>query len=97
MVAAYTLALAAASIAVEGLHPGVVVLDEPLQQNPDESHRSLFAECLKGENLVQASDFQTIILTSLRATEVEDLRAHGVTVVTPAGERFLELKVSGGQ
>ena len=94
MVAAYTLALAATSVAVEGLHPGVVVLDEPLQQNPDESHRSLFAECLKRKDLVQASDFQTIIFTSLRASEVEDLRAHGTTVVSPVGERFLEPEVS---
>ena len=94
MVAAYTLALAAASVVVEGLHPGVVVLDEPLQQNPDESHRSLFAECLKREDLAQVSDFQTIIFTSLRAPEVEDLCAHGTAVVTPGGEHFLGLEVS---
>ena len=94
MVAAYTMALAAASKALDGLHPGVVVLDEPLQQNPDESHRSLFAECLKTEALAQTRDFQTVIFTSLRASEVEDLREHGTTVVTFAGERFLELEES---
>ena len=93
MVAAYTLALAAASVVVDGLHPGIVVLDEPLQQNPDESHRSLFAECLKREDLAQANDFQTIIFTSLRVPEVEHLRAHGTTVVTPGGEHFLGLEV----
>ena len=43
---------------------------------------------------MQASDFQTIIFTSLRASEVEDLRAHGTTVVSPVGERFLEPEVS---
>lgn len=92
MVAAYTMALAAASKEMGGLHPGVVVLDEPLQQNPDESHRSLFAECLKREALAQSSDFQTVIFTSLRASEVEDLRAHGTGVRTFVGERFLELE-----
>ena len=97
MVAAYTMALAAASKALDGLHPGVVVLDEPLQQNPDESHRSLFAECLKSEALAQTRDFQTVIFTSLRVAEVEDLRAHGTSVVTFAGERFLELEKSAGE
>ena len=97
MVAAYTMALAAASKTVGGLHPGVVVLDEPLQQNPDESHRSLFAECLKKETLAKRSDFQTIIFTSLRGTEVEDLRAHGTSVTTFGGKRFLESDESAGR
>ena len=95
MVAAYTMALAAASRTVKGLHPGVVVLDEPLQQNPDESHRSLFSDCLKKEALAQADDFQAVIFTSLREAEVRDLRAHGTAVVSCGGERFLELEEPG--
>src|ERR1700685_2376443 len=42
LVAAYSLALAAASEQMGGQHPGFVILDEPLQQNPDEKHRELF-------------------------------------------------------
>ena len=96
VVAAYTMALAASSRTVGGLHPGVVVMDEPLQQNPDEAHRSLFAECLKREPLTRTSEFQTIIFTSLRASEVEDLRAHGTNIVTARGERFLKRDESEG-
>ena len=90
VIAAYSLALAAASRAVTGLHPGIVVLDEPLQQNPDDPHRNLFSEFLS-KDLAQAGDFQTIIFTSLRVSEVKLLREHGTTVVTPAGEHFLRL------
>jgi len=42
LVAAYSLALAATSQEMSGEHPGFVILDEPLQQNPDQSHRELF-------------------------------------------------------
>ena len=90
VIAAYSLALAAASRAVAGLHPGIVVLDEPLQQNPDDPHRNLFSEFLS-KDLAQAGDFQTIIFTSLRGSEVKLLRERGTTVVTPAGEHFLRL------
>ena len=90
VVAAYSLALAAASREVDGLHPGVVVLDEPLQQNPDEPHRNLFSEFLR-KDLARAGDFQTIIFTSLRVSEIQLLRKHGTTVVTPEGEHFLKL------
>ena len=90
VVAAYTMALAASSRAIGGLHPGLVVLDEPLQQNPDEAHRSLFAEYLKRETVTEASDFQTIIFTSLSGSEVEGLRAHGTNIVAVGGDRFLK-------
>ncbi len=90
VVAAYSLALAAASREVDGLHPGVVVLDEPLQQNPDEPHRNLFSEFLR-KDLARAGGFQTIIFTSLRVSEIQLLRKHGTTVVTPEGEHFLKL------
>ena len=90
VVAAYSLALAAASREVDGLHPGVVILDEPLQQNPDDPHRNLFSEFLRKDH-AQAGDFQTIIFTSLRDSEIQLLREHGTTVVTPEGEHFLRL------
>ena len=90
VVAAYSLALAAASLAVDGLHPGVVVLDEPLQQNPDDPHRNLFSEFLSNPS-AQGDHFQTIIFTSLRVSEIQLLREHGTTVVTPEGEHFLAL------
>ena len=90
VVAAYSLALAAASREVDGLHPGVVILDEPLQQNPDDPHRDLFSEFLRKDR-AQAGDFQTIIFTSLRDSEIQLLREHGTTVVTPEGEHFLRL------
>lgn len=41
-------------------HPGFVIMDEPLQQNPDELHRDLFAAFLANE-LAQKSKFQTLI------------------------------------
>ena len=88
VVAAYCLALAAASRAVGGMHPGFVVLDEPLQQNPDDPHRSLFSEFLSAK-LARADGFQTIIFTSLREQEIEILRGRGTAVVTPDGEYFL--------
>ena len=88
VVAAYSLALAAASRSVDGLHPGLVVFDEPLQQNPDDEHRDLFSEFL-GRGLAQARDFQTVIFTSLRDSEIQVLREGGTTVVTPEGEHFL--------
>jgi ABC-type molybdenum transport system ATPase subunit/photorepair protein PhrA len=41
--------LAQASVQVDGLHPGLVVLDEPLQQNPDPKHRERFLSFLSNE------------------------------------------------
>jgi DNA repair exonuclease SbcCD ATPase subunit len=92
LVAAYSLALAAASQQVGGLHPGFVVLDEPLQQNPDESHRELFMTFLEKE-LAQRSAFQTLLFTSLTAEEVTRLRAQKTSVITPPGEHFLKFQV----
>lgn len=69
-----------------------MVLDEPLQQNPDESHRELFMTFLEKE-LAQRSAFQTLLFTSLTAEEVTRLRAQKTSVITPLGEHFLQLKV----
>ena len=90
LVAAYTLALAAASREIGGLHPGVVILDEPLQQNPDPQHRELFLSFLSQE-LARQAEFQTVIFTSLRDDEIDRLRGQGTSVLTPEGEHFLKL------
>jgi len=88
LVAAYVLALAVASEVAGGLHPGFVVLDEPLQQNPDETHRKLFIEFLTSDT-ARALKVQTIVFTWLHAPELERLRAEGVNVMTPQRNHFL--------
>ncbi len=90
LIAAYTLALADASSKVNGLHPGLVILDEPLQQNPDPRHRELFLSFLSKE-LAKKAPFQVVIFTSLRQAEITQLRRGGVSVVTPEGVKFLNL------
>jgi hypothetical protein len=90
LVAAYVLALATASEAEGGLHPGFVVLDEPLQQNPDKAHRDLFIEFLTSET-ARALKIQTIVFTWLHGPELDVLRTKGVNVMTPEGVHFLHL------
>jgi hypothetical protein len=90
LTAAYALALAAMGTKPTGLHPGVVILDEPLQQNPDPGHRSRFVQFLSRE-LARTAAFQTIIFTSLTTEEVARLREQGVNVQTPAGKKWLKL------
>lgn len=91
LIAAYSLALAAASEQVHGFHPGIVILDEPLQQNPDPAHRELFLAFLS-QQLARGARFQTIIFTSLAADEIRRLREQGTNVVTPDGDHFLKLR-----
>jgi hypothetical protein len=90
LVAAYTLALAAASEAMNGLHPGFVILDEPLQQNPDKRHRDLFINFLTSD-FARATTVQTIVITWLHVDELERLAHAGVRLLRPSGEHFLEL------
>jgi DNA repair exonuclease SbcCD ATPase subunit len=90
LVAAYVLALAVASEAVGGFHLGFVVLDEPLQQNPDEAHRNLFIEFLTSDT-ARALKVQTIVFTWLQAPELVRLREKGVKVITPESDHFLHL------
>lgn len=87
---AYALGLAAAGTQPTGLHPGLVLLDEPLQQNPDPKHRTRFMQFL-GKDLARTASFQTIIFTSLRTDEVTRLRKEGVSVQTPTGKKWLQL------
>lgn len=90
LVGAYTLALAAAATATGGLHPGLVVLDEPLQQNPDAPHRDFFIDFLTSD-LLRATDVQTIIFTWLQEPELQRLTRAGVRLVNPREQHFLSL------
>jgi len=92
LVAAYSLALAATSQQMNGEHPGFVILDEPLQQNPDKDHRELFLAFLE-KQLAQQSKFQTLIFTWLYDDEINRLRKQNAKVITPQGEHFLKLVV----
>ncbi len=90
LIAAYSLALAATSKEMSGKHPGFVVLDEPLQQNPDDKHKKLFLTFLE-KQLAQQSKFQTLIFTWLTDKEIGQLRKQNTTVITPEGHHFLQL------
>jgi hypothetical protein len=90
LIASYSLALADASQTLGGLHPGFVVLDEPLQQNPDEEHRELLFSSLTGD--LASVTFQLVIFTWLPKGDIERLRAAGIQVHTPSGKHFLSLR-----
>ena len=90
LVAAYSLGLASASQFINGLHPGLVIFDEPFQQNPDDPHRDMFISFLSAQ-LARQAKFQTLIFTSLHQTEIEQLRQQGTTVLLPEGDHFLKL------
>lgn len=90
LVAAYVLALAAASESTGGLHPGFVVLDEPLQQNPDDKHRDLFVDFLISST-ARNLKVQTIIFTWLHEPELKRLVDSGVHVINPSADHFLAL------
>lgn len=84
LVGAYTLALAAAGASLKGLHPGVVILDEPLQQNPDTKHVGLFLDFLS-QDLAKNAKFQTLVFTFLSDADVQKLRDSGTSVITVDG------------
>jgi hypothetical protein len=89
LVAAFSLALADASVQLGGFHPGFVLLDEPLQQNPDNPHRDLLFAALRKE-LSRNTGFQTVIFTWLPDSDVTQLRSAGITVLEPSGSHFLQ-------
>lgn len=87
---AYALALAASTTESVGLHPGFVILDEPLQQNPDPAHRKGFVEFLSKQLALKAK-FQTIVFTSLQPAEVTKLRKQNVDIQIPEGKKWLKV------
>jgi hypothetical protein len=89
LVAAYSLALASAARQTGGYHPGVVVLDEPLQQNPDTGHRQMFLDFLTQE-LARSDQFQTIIFTFLDDAERQFLMERNVSLARVEGPFLLE-------
>jgi hypothetical protein len=62
LIAAYSVALALASEELRGFHPGFVLLDEPLQQNPDDPHRELFLQFIRS-GLPQHKQSQVLVFT----------------------------------
>jgi hypothetical protein len=88
LVAAYVLALAEASREKSGPHPGIVVLDEPLQQNPDPKHRELMLRFF--EQTAASTKSQVIVTTSLGADELAQLRKAGVQARALPGKHFLQ-------
>lgn len=84
LIVAYLLALAASG----RHHPGFVVLDEPLQQNPDQHHRRLFIDFLLRRG--PAIQRQAVVFTCLPAEEVAALCRAGVSTRMMEG-RFLRL------
>lgn len=90
LVTAYSLALAVAAQSNKGSHPGFVLLDEPLQQNPDEPHKKMFFKFLENK-ATRSLPIQTIVFTYLKSEEVKRLQKAGVNIKTPPGEHFLSL------
>jgi len=88
LVLAYVLALQACGTH----HPGFVVLDEPVQQNPDPAHRAKWIEFICNA----ASDLrgQVVLFTSLVPDELDRLRKADVAVQALEG-RFLSLTPDG--
>lgn len=89
LVAAYSMALADASLGFGGLHPGFVLLDEPLQQNPDGENRELLFNSLTNE--LSKLMFQLVIFTWLPPNDIERLRKAGIQVLEPSGRQFLRM------
>lgn len=88
LVASYVLALAEAAVTLKSPHPGFVLLDEPLQQNPDPKRRAMAIELFAG--LMTARAGQTIILTSLTNDEIKGLAAAKLKVEQLPGANFLQ-------
>ena len=89
LVFAHAMALLEVSLREGGHHPGFLLLDEPLQQNPDSEHRSAFLSAI--EALWPQVTGQVIIATSLQEEESEELAAAGVSIES-MDDYFLQLE-----
>lgn len=88
LVAAYVLALQLISLRDRTEHhPGFIVLDEPLQQNPDERHRASFISFL-ARNWQELAG-QVVLITSLSVEEEETLSGAGVNLVPFSKRQWL--------
>jgi hypothetical protein len=88
LVAAYALALADAARALKGPHPGIVVLDEPQPQSPDDTQVELFLQFLAAA--AKESGIQVIVTAHLRPPDLARLRDDNVSVVELADAHFLK-------
>jgi hypothetical protein len=89
MITAYVFALLQTGSKTGGHHPGFAVLDEPLQQNPDEKHRVQFIETIG--KVASALSEQVIVFTYLRQDEIPRLKAADVPLQELGGAHFLSL------
>jgi hypothetical protein len=85
LILAYTIAL----LQTGKHHPGFLLLDEPLQQNPDEHHHKLLVEFLESQS--RNIDQQVVIFSALPTSDVEKLRASGVAVQVVEGKFLVPL------
>lgn len=93
LVLAYVTALTLQSIQPGGNHPGILVLDEPYQQNPDDFHKLHLAEFFKYFSSA-IGKHQTIIFTSLPIDDRRKLKKENMNVFDLEGEHFLKPVVS---
>lgn len=83
----YVLALMDTALECKGNHPGFVILDEPIQQNPDEKRRpALINFITELPNLVKG---QVIILTYLFKDELKVLDEKKIKYTHLKGARFI--------
>lgn len=87
LVLAYVLALLKTAIE-RGHHPGFVVLDEPLQQNPDKNHRELVVNLLSKK--WPEPDGQVLVFTHVLPQESRRLRELGAPLRELTERRFLK-------
>jgi len=93
LVFAFSLALHQVSRRFGRWHPGVLLMDEPLQQNPDEAHRRGFVDLIA--QAWPTIEEQVILITSFEEHEVTALAKRGVDVHVVDGTPFLQL--TGGR
>jgi hypothetical protein len=90
LVTSYTTGLLRASHEVDGHHPGFLILDEPKQQNPDETHDSMTdAFWREVADWAGVTGSQVIVATCLRSEELARFAGTRVNIVSYSDERFL--------
>lgn len=85
----YVIALQKSALTNGGCHPGFLILDEPLQQNPDEKRRPSMVSFIA--SLPKSSSGQILIFSSLKKDELEQLKS-SVNTNQLTESRFLNQK-----